>query len=387
MKKFSICFATIFVLVISSIVVSACSDNELVDLENKTTDVLTKHVIMSVQQDSMNPTRFSDKQSRFEAILPPEGNGKIFYRYTKGEKLHAFTKIGDKYHQSDLMCTHADSVTGKANFEGDIQYSETDRTVYLCLGRVREFDGTNLVQLYDYGSPWLPTYAGRLVSSEDISKVGPVVENYSYVAEYGNAFGIYQYGKTVITDDTSLQPIKLNMVTSFATFGIGTWDGFAPETLTDYPTVYIRCIADSATKTGFVQDPYLNLETGEVVSKTNHYSSSYFYNGRIGCTPTMWNFIAKEYDGLVAFPLFPGDYKDFQIIVKRKEKDGHTYLYYLQPWSFSTVIGNPNEVDKPKEHIYSSNRNFNFYFKERVDITDKITGPSSVDSIIAGSVK
>lgn len=207
MRRLVLSVAALVAAVVFAGVLAGCSGSDFDSNEVSNVKILTKHVKLNVGSDSLIPTRASDKQSRFETILPPDGVGTIKYRFTKGEILHAFTKIaGDKFQKSDLTCTEVDSVTGKASFEGDLKYTEGNQDVYLWLGRYLDWGGTNVLVL------------------NDNSRVSPVPfygQNLGFGVYNNNTDNAYaQYGRTTISSIDKSLNIPINMVAALATIKV-----------------------------------------------------------------------------------------------------------------------------------------------------------------------
>lgn len=329
MRRLVLSVAALVAAVVFAGVLAGCSNSDLDSNEVSNVKILTKHVKLIVGSDSLIPTRASDKQSRFETILPPGGVGTIKYRFTKGEILHAFTKIaGDKFQKSDLTCTEVDSVTGKASFEGDLKYTEENQDVYLWLGNYRDWGGTNVLALnYDYVSP-TPFYGQNLGSGV-----------------YGTDNAYAQYGRTTISSIDKSLNIPINMVAALATIKVNENILNALEYGND--SKHNLNLSFSAPLTIM----YFNLESGNVLTY-NFSQTVYMQKYQIAD-------IINNYQGLISFVLPIKSYSNFQITAT-SSAFMKNFKWESKPFTFRTVIGKPSEVDDPANHVYSANRNFFF---------------------------
>lgn len=328
MRRLVLSVAALVAAVVFAGVLAGCSNSGLDSNEVSNVKILTKHVKLIVGSDSLIPTRASDKQSRFETILPPGGVGTIKYRFTKGEILHAFTKIaGDKFQKSDLTCTEVDSVTGKASFEGDLKYTEENQDVYLWLGNYRDWGGTNVLAL-NPGiniSAILDPYKGRIIDSD--------------------GYSVCQYGKTTVTSLNKGFGIQLNMVTSLATMKIDDSILNAVEEGGDYSTTVHLDVSDVSNLR------YFNFETGEAINEFGILASV--------LSKSELKSIINDYNGLISYPISLGNHPYFKITAT-SSAFMKNFKWESKPFTFRTVIGKPSEVDDPANHVYSANRNFFF---------------------------
>lgn len=329
MRRLVLSVAALVAAVVFAGVLVGCSNSGLDSNEVSNVKILTKRVKLSVGSDSLIPTRASDKQSRFETILPQGGVGTIKYRFKKGEVLYAFTKIaGDKFQKSDLTCTEVDSVTGKASFEGDLKYTEGNEDVYLWLGNYRDWGGTNVLALNPSTvlSPLLDPYKGLIIDS------------------YG--YDICQYGKTTVTSLDKGFGIQLNMVTSLATMKIDDSILNAVEKDDNY---YAKVQLDLSDVFYF---RYFNFETGDAINDEFRSLTSFLSKSELRS-------IINYYNGLISYPLPLGNHPYFKITAT-SSAFMKNFKWESKPFTFTTVIGKPSEVDDPANHIYSANRNFFF---------------------------
>lgn len=369
MRSFYVYAAAVVVAAISSNLLSSCSNDDLTsELEETGKEkVLTKHVVMGVKGDSIVPTRASDKNSRFTITLPESGIGTVKYRFSKGEEMSAFTKVNGKYIENKMTCTSTDSITGNAKFEGDLQYTESNRAVYLWLGSHADFYGDEFIYigLGDYGYQTLKKiFPGSLKGYAGLMFDSTKPSGYPYWPDNPPKY-FYQYGKSIIPNDNTPLSIELNMVTTLATIKVDTsmLDKMMNSTVYEFT---IKSDASYGTKTGFPERPYFNFETGEVL--TDDYYRTYYYDDhQTSYKFGIYNFtkddiedIIKNYNGLISIPLLPGYYKNFTISLETTRMGNKRFQWHSTPWSFSTVIGAPKDVDDKANHVFSSNRNFFF---------------------------
>lgn len=263
--------------------ITSCSsdEDETIPSEEK---VLTKHITMNVNSDSIRTTRVGN-QSRFGVYLPENGHGYLSYYFQKGDTLHALTKINGKYHDSPLICTKVSNddiyQSNNATFEGEIQYSEANKTVYLFLGHYLAL-GNNLL------------YLGDSYKIFDYNSYPP----YNWIP---NAPWLYLYGKSYIEDSLSTLSASLNMLTSFITVKV-------PDKIIDelsdqeYVSCELWCIKNEQYKMGFPEgDIFFNIETAKIEA-TSYYSA-------LGNVASADKSRLSNNNGIINIPLLPGNYR------------------------------------------------------------------------------
>lgn len=360
----------LLVILFLGIISGACSNDDFFERNDNlgSNRIITKYVTINVKGGSSLLIRASNRQSRFNVTLPKTGIGKISYNFVKGEKMSAFTKVGKLYRENILTCISVDTITGRANFEGNLEYNENDRDVYYWLGGHEDFWGDNFIYLgvgdgEDYGmyNSLLPRslegYGGDHFNSggQYIQQDGPTI---SWTVSTPRC--LFQYGRSVIPLDKNQLSVELNMVTSFATIKID--DTIISKMISDEPqSLYVYSDASSENKIGFVEHSWFNFLTGEIGSNNNSYITNYYPNAYLG----IYHFkkhdlrdILKYHNGLISIPLLPGNYKNFKISFRMNTMGNKNYQWSSTPWTFSTVIGDPEKVDDPNNQVYSSNRNF-----------------------------
>lgn len=339
--------------------ITSCSsdEDETIPSEEK---VLTKHITMNVNSDSIRTTRVGN-QSRFEVDLPENGHGYLSYSFQIGDTLHALTKINGKYHDSPLICTKVDydNLSQSATFEGDIQYSEANKTVYLFLGHYLALRN-NLLYL---GERY------KIFNFNNDSNNPPI--NFNQIT---NAPWLYLYGRTHIEDSSSTLSASLDMLTSFITVTV-------PQNIInelDYygVGVFLASKKNDQYKVGFPDgDIFFNIETAkiEATSYNTEFSFSADKNSLI------------QSDGTMNIPLLPGNYKVCTCMVDYGERE-----WQSNSATFSTVVGkDEGSYYKIQTQYgiwsfpqYSSNRNFFFGTVGEIEhgkTTDAPSPGSSVD--------
>lgn len=312
--------------------ITSCSsdEDETIPSEEK---VLTKHITMNVNSDSIRTTRVGN-QSRFGVDLPENGHGYLSYYFQIGDTLHALTKINGKYHDSPLICTKVSNddiyQSNNATFEGEIQYSEANKTVYLFLGHYLAL-GNNLL------------YLGDSYKIFDYNSYPP----YNWIP---NAPWLYLYGKSYIEDSLSTLSASLNMLTSFITVKV-------PQKIIDEldggGVFYeVHSSKNKQANIGFPDgDIFFNIETAEIEA-TSYNTVGYL--GYVSGTSLI------ESDGMINLPLLPGNYQVCTWYVYYGEE-----IWQSKCATFSTFVGSGSYYQETQSRSvyfpqYSSNRNFFF---------------------------
>lgn len=311
--------------------ITSCSsdEDETIPSEEK---VLTKHITMNVNSDSIRTTRVGN-QSRFEVHLPGDGHGYLSYSFQIGDTLHALTKINGKYHDSPLICTDDYDYLKGATFEGDIQYSEANKTVYLFLGHYLALRN-NLLYLGD---------SGQIFNN-----------NYSFIQTWmKDVPWLYLYGSSHIEDSSSTLSASLDMLTSFITVKV-PYNIIEESDGMDYVSCELYGIKNEQYKIGFPEgDIFFNIETAKIEA------TSYSISGAgIGANKEA----LRNSNGMINLPLLPGNYAACTLVVNVDNKGEG--IWQSSSATFSTVVG---KDDRGGSYLgswffpqYSSNRNFFF---------------------------
>lgn len=313
--------------------ITSCSsdEDETIPSEEK---VLTKHITMNVNSDSIRTTRVGN-QSRFEVHLPGDGHGYLSYSFQIGDTLHALTKINGKYHDSPLICTNVYNDNSSATFEGDIQYSEANKAVILFLGHYLTLRN-NLLYLGE---------RDKIFNFNHDSYDPPI--NFNQIS---NAPWLYLYGTSSIEDSLSTLYGSLNMVTSFITVKV-------PQKIIDEldggGVFYeVHSSKNKQANIGFPDgDIFFNIETAEIEATSYN---TVVYLGYVSGTSLI------ESDGMINLPLLPGNYQVCTWYVYYGEE-----IWQSKCATFSTFVGSGSYYQETQSRSvyftqYSSNRNFFF---------------------------
>lgn len=312
-----------------------------------------------------------DKHSRFIQKLPESGNGRLSYSFSKEDILTLTTKyrvVPDGPHYSNPP-----SLLGM----GQLVYKGNDL-----------FSGIATTDLYTdefYGDS-IYFYIGPSDTSgyiEQTALMGLTESNSSYYVgtelkdlennDTKNSY-LYDVSNNIANPywDTFNHQlyVSLNMARSYATIKLNekvlsnilpshnvkfSLDCDNTENSGLFPQYTKTVTIDGTNYT--VPPAQLDLRTGKVQGFTR--DSEHESHNEYSMTREELANIINNYDGLISFPIYPGEFKNLRITIST-DAFMKEYTWKSNSATFSLVIGDPYYVDDFSKNIYSANRNFFF---------------------------
>lgn len=314
-----------------------------------------------------------DKHSRFIQRLPESGNGQLSYSFSKEDTLILVAKykrgnpgVGSTDEYPPILLGH-----GTLFYKGNNLFSGlSDTDVY-----PEEFWGDSI---YCYiaraSSSYYTLETGLIGLTESNSSyyVGTELKN----LKNNDTRNSYLYGvsKNIANTywDTFDHPLSfdLDMARSYATIKLN--ENALSNILPSHNVKFsLDCdnkensgLFPQYTKTVTIQGnnytvppAQLDLRTGKVQGFTR--DSEHESHNEYSMTREELANIINNYDGLISFPIYPGEFKNLRITIST-DAFMKEYTWKSNSATFSLVIGYPNSVDDFSKNIYSANRNFFF---------------------------
>lgn len=311
-----------------------------------------------------------DKHSRFIQRLPESGNGQLSYSFSKDDELTLTTKFKEtpdlpntsEFPPSLLVLSHL-VYKGNSLFSG---YSILD---FLP----EEFGGDSIYAyiLNNYSYYVEETALMGLTESNSSYYVGTKLKN----LENNDTTNSYLYGVSIeygypSTDINGSLDVNLNMARSYATIKL---DENVLSNILPSHNVKFSLDCDNTENSGLfpqytktvtihgndytVPPAQLDLRTGKVQGFTR--DSEHESHNEYSMTREQLANIINNYDGLISFPIYPGEFKNLRITIST-DAFMKEYRWTSNSATFSLVIGDPYYVDDFSKNIYSANRNFFF---------------------------
>lgn len=314
-----------------------------------------------------------DKHSRFIQKLPESGNGHLSYSFSKEDTLILVSKykrgkpgLGSNDSYPPILLGH-----GRLFYEGDNLFSGLSDTDIVP----EEFYGDSI---YCYiareSSVYYTLETGLIGLTESNSSyyVGTELKNLknndarnSYLYDVSNNIANPYWD----TFNHQLY-VDLNMARSYATIKL---DENVLSNILPSHNVKFSLNCDNKENSGLfpqytktvtihgnnytVPPAQLDLRTGKVQGFTR--DSEHESHNEYSMTREELANIINNYDGLISFPIYPGEFKNLRITIST-DAFMKEYTWKSNSATFSLVIGSPNYVDDFSKNIYSANRNFFF---------------------------
>lgn len=314
-----------------------------------------------------------DKHSRFIQTLPESGNGQLSYSFSMEDRLSLTAKFkkGRPDSSTSLNPPTLDTV-GALEYNGnDIFSGITVPDIY-----PEEFWGDS-IYIYSTTDDWIEYYTLetgliKLTESNSSYYVGSELKN----LVNNDTKNSYLYG----VDENTANPywdtfnhqlyVSLNMARSYATIKL---DEKVLSNILPSHNVKFSLDCDNTENSGLfpqytktvtihgndytVPPAQLDLRTGKVQGFTR--DSEHESHNEYSMTREQLANIINNYDGLISFPIYPGEFKNLRITIST-DAFMKEYRWTSNSATFSLVIGDPYYVDDFSKNIYSANRNFFF---------------------------